>query len=180
MQGDFPLNGAPDQIAASSLIGGVGQHNPFFAPQPQGLGQPRIIGDPTLSGPQMQPGGAGSGIGGNLIGPNAGIFQGGPAMGNPMMGGPGNGLGPFPPHGGMGVDPFGPGGMMFHQPEGFGDLDPGLPDDPMRIGGVRRPNRMMGPNNGGMFGPNGNLGPGGFGPGGFGGPGAGGFGGSVE
>ena len=77
MQGDFPLNGAPDQIPASNLIGGVGQHNPFFAPQPQGLGQPRIIGDPTLSGPQMHPRGGvgiGGGIGGNLVGPNAGIF----------------------------------------------------------------------------------------------------------
>lgn len=72
-----------------------------------------------MSGPQMQPGGRGGGIGGNLIGPNAGIFQGGgPAMGNPMMGGGGGGLGPFPHHGGMGggggVDPFGPGGMAFH------------------------------------------------------------------
>ena len=127
----------------------------------------------------MQPGGGiGSGIGGNLVGPNSGIFQGGPAMGNPMMGGGGGGLGPFPPRGGGGmIDPFAPGGMMFHQPEGFGDLDPGLPDDPLRIGGVRRPpnNRMMGPNNGmgGMFGPGGNLGPGG----GFGGGMGGGFGG---
>ena len=149
-----------------------------------------------MPGPQMQPGPRGGGIGGNLIGPNSGIFQGGgPAMGNPMMGG-GGGMGPFPPQGGMGGmggmggngnDPFGPGGMAFHQPDGFGDLDPGLPDmdNPMRIGGVRRPNNMMGPNGGGMFGPGGNLmGPGGF-PrgGGFGGPGgpggAGGFGGGT-
>ena len=128
------------------------------------------------------------GIGGNLIGPNSGIFQGGPAMGNPMMGG---NRGNFPPQGGMGgmggVDPFGPGGMGFHQPEGFNDLDPGLPDmdDPLRIGGVRRPNNIIGqPNGSGMFGPGGNLmGPGNFprgpgGQGGFGG-GQGGFGGGA-
>ena len=116
MTGDFPMNGAPDQIPTSNLIGGRGQQpNPYFSSQSQGIGQPYIIGDPTMSGPQMRPGGGGMGMGGNLIGPNSGIFQGGPAMGgNPMMGG-GGGLGPFPPRGGNnGNDPYGPGGMFFN------------------------------------------------------------------
>lgn len=117
----------------------------------------------------------GGGVQGNLIGPNSAIFQGG---------GRGN-LGPFGPGpmGAMGPGPLGPGGMhpdlMFHQPEGINDLHPDLPDDPMRIGGVRRPPRqMMQPPHGGMFGPNGNLGGFGPGPGGFGG-GSGGAGGNM-
>ena len=84
------------------------------------------------------------------------------------MGGPMGGFDPAMPGGGFN-DPA----MMF-QPEGIDDLDPQIPgsDNPLQIGGVRRPNR---PPQGGMFGPGGNLmGPGGFGGGpngGFGGPG---------
>ena len=117
----------------------------------------------------MMPGGVpqqpgfrgGGGIGGDLVGPNSAIFQGGGIGGGPMP----------PSHGGQ-LGPMGPAGM-FYQPEGANDLHPDLPEnhDPLRIGPVRRPN----PN--GMFGPNG-MGPGGFGPGGFGpgGFGPGGFG----
>ena len=45
--------------------------------------------------------------------------------------------------------------MMMYQPEGTGDLDPGLPgsQDPLRIGGVRRPG--MPGQMPGMFGPGG-------------------------
>ena len=93
--------------------------------------------------------------------------------GNPMM--PGGGLGPFPPQGmgqpgfgSQGMDPFGQGGM-FTQPEGFNDLNPDIPfpEDPLRIGNVRRPGQMNphGNHGGGMFQPGGGLG-GGFGPGG--------------
>ena len=72
--------GAPDQIPSSAVIGGGNQGpNPYFATGPplpngsSGIGQPYIIGDPTMPGaPQMPRGGGG--VQGNLIGPNSSIF----------------------------------------------------------------------------------------------------------
>ena len=88
--------------------------------------------------------------------------------------GPGGGVGAMGIHDPALMDPA----LMFHQPDGFNDLDPGLPagQNPLMIGGVRRPGMQQpGPmGQGGMFGPDGRL----RGPGGGFGPGAGGFGGS--
>jgi len=62
------------------------------------------------------------------IGPIGPMGPGG--FGQPGFGGPAAGFDP----GMMGPD-------MMYQPEGINDLDPGLPggNDPLRIGGVRRP-----------------------------------------
>jgi len=57
------------------------------------------------------------------------------APGGGYMGPPSGVL--FDPSVGL-VDP----GYMFHQPEGINDLHPDLPNDPLRIGGIRRPNPM--------------------------------------
>ena len=93
------------------MIGGHQQPNPYFSSGQAQIGRPYIIGDPTLSGPAQQafPNGGPAGMGGNLVGPNSAIFQGG-------------NMGRFQPQGGMGggmpgmggpAGQFGPGGMMY-------------------------------------------------------------------
>lgn len=109
---------APDQIPTSAIIGGSQTGpNPFFATGPShpaagGLGQPYIIGDPTMPGHHQMP--RPGGVQGNLVGPNSAIFQ----------GGRGGGIGPLGP---MGP----PGGLGFGGPAG--GFDPGAMSPDMML-----------------------------------------------